>query len=628
MPVLLPLYFFALGLDEHATEADIKTAYATRLKRIDRAKDPEGFQSLRQNYEAALAHVREGRGFVHLDEADLTGRPTWATQEAPEPSLDAPAGESQDPSRNGAHDEPRGEPQSPSQRDSEPASHGDSRADVAAEPSGRPAAGPSEEPPQQPTPAPASVPAPAPRRAPPIEPPVDPATAAAQAFDALAQALARLNLQDLHTAIRRLSETLAQPSLASLAAGEAFQQRVVRALLDRELGRYSALLFFAAVETFRWDQKPVVAWDLTDIQSSRLRRWIDAAVALGPGERSSWLWLSEEPRSALLNYLGAGPNFDWTSPLEEICCERGERDHWRALWRFQAESIPALGDPPAPSPVGWRAWLRWLASRDAWLIGLPLIVFALVIVPLGRWGQHRQLNQQEISCHTKLGEAQSAGWQGLSPWDIEALQTCSRDHPPPRCDDRESLRRLVTIAQVLKQSSHGAELEETYFLSGSSGLQLDPGDGTLVNAGADRCGDTFGSLIESGGWLRLGHVPTAQAITRQAAHCVMAAHALPPEKARLQRNAWVRDTWALKLLSRTDAWREAQHPGGLDGAPPPEVKVSSLVSTDPLLLQPGPLPNEKAWPACSNAIPRAVPQAAASAAPSPTGDRRPMLQVR
>ena len=58
MPVYLPSYFVALGLDETATEADVKAAYATRLKQLDRSRDPLGFQDLRGHYEAAIAHLR------------------------------------------------------------------------------------------------------------------------------------------------------------------------------------------------------------------------------------------------------------------------------------------------------------------------------------------------------------------------------------------------------------------------------------------------------------------------------------------------------------------------------------------------------------------------------------------
>lgn len=53
MPSLL-----TLGLGADADEREVRRAYARRVKAIDPATDPGGFQTLREHYEAALAWVR------------------------------------------------------------------------------------------------------------------------------------------------------------------------------------------------------------------------------------------------------------------------------------------------------------------------------------------------------------------------------------------------------------------------------------------------------------------------------------------------------------------------------------------------------------------------------------------
>lgn len=50
-----------LGLDASADERAIRRAYAQRLKAVDPAQDPRGFQSLRESYEAALAWAKRAR---------------------------------------------------------------------------------------------------------------------------------------------------------------------------------------------------------------------------------------------------------------------------------------------------------------------------------------------------------------------------------------------------------------------------------------------------------------------------------------------------------------------------------------------------------------------------------------
>ena len=95
--------FEALGLPEHADLVAVRRAYATTLRRIDPAADPEAFARLRQAYEAARRICESAETVEAKATADVHAAPAEAAQEPPaeashpdtkaEPDAAAPPGE-------------------------------------------------------------------------------------------------------------------------------------------------------------------------------------------------------------------------------------------------------------------------------------------------------------------------------------------------------------------------------------------------------------------------------------------------------------------------------------------------------------------------------------------------------
>ncbi|PIM53513.1 hypothetical protein CS062_09295 [Roseateles chitinivorans] len=523
MPVYLPSYFVALGLDETATEADVKAAYASRLKQLDRARDPLGFQDLRGHYEAAIAHLREGRGFLEIE--FLGDEPETAPASAPAPA---------------------------------------------------------------PAPAPASASSPSPQ--PDLE--IDPARVAEAAYEAFLAAFWRLDARALAAAVGVLRDALASPALASLAAREAFERRVVGALLSRSLRRRSGLLLFAAIEAFRWSERVPLAPPGSD--ESGLHRWMDAALLLDERDRTVWLWLAEEPRPMLIGAAPLHRNFDWNSAVREICCQPGELGAWHALAAGEpvapspadAAPAPRLGDSPLPSRTTLREWLQWLMSPAFLLLVAPLLIAGLVMGLLWLRGEGRE-PENRLTCAARFAAAAQGHWKGLSIGQVEQLNRCAHEAPPPTCEDRGRLKRLNRLAAVLIGSQDGGPADVGYFF-GKDEVVLDPEDGQWVATRGEPCGRAAWELYRTGGWLRLGHGPTAEAIVRRGAVCTEMAgsgrggNASPTHGVASE---WAADDWVFKLLSRTDAWQVATHPNGLEGIAPAPIKLDSLVSTDPKLTE-------------------------------------------
>lgn len=77
-----------LGLSTDADERAIKRAYARLLKQIDQAADPQGFQALREAYEASLQWHHRQQNDAGLDEADAPAE--LVTQAVPDDEPSTP----------------------------------------------------------------------------------------------------------------------------------------------------------------------------------------------------------------------------------------------------------------------------------------------------------------------------------------------------------------------------------------------------------------------------------------------------------------------------------------------------------------------------------------------------------
>ncbi|MCW5648420.1 MAG: hypothetical protein KIS62_01605 [Ramlibacter sp.] len=97
MSAFLPDSFARLGLTADADERAVKRAYASILKQIDLHAQPEQFAQLRQDYETALAFLRNGGGIFHPPEVvqaapapetvpETKATPPVPPQNAPEPA--------------------------------------------------------------------------------------------------------------------------------------------------------------------------------------------------------------------------------------------------------------------------------------------------------------------------------------------------------------------------------------------------------------------------------------------------------------------------------------------------------------------------------------------------------------
>lgn len=197
---MVPYFLQRLGLDTTADERAIRRAYARELKKIDQENDPEGFQSLRSAYDAALLWDKQTSRPVatsstradHQDAAGVSGPETvrsFAPRNVAVPKL--------------RRDLPQDMPAAPAQRD-------------------------------------------------------DPSVIAERAYagfmetftQAMADPLAVPNYEPWQAAIEELLESEA---LVSIAARDIFERKVAH-LLTQGWKRGHEALFVAASNVFRWNE--------------------------------------------------------------------------------------------------------------------------------------------------------------------------------------------------------------------------------------------------------------------------------------------------------------------------------------------------------------------------------------
>lgn len=433
---------------------------------------------------------------------------------------------------------------------------------------------------------------------------VDPAKLAEAAYEAFLAAFWRIDARALAAAVGLLRESLESPGLESLAAREAFERRIAEAVAERALRRRTGLLFFAALQALRWSERPPLV--PAGEAEGRLHRWIDAALLLDEQTRIVWLWLAEEPRHALFDAIPLTRGFDWNNAMREACCAPGELGRWHEISQVTPLGrAPSLGEWPPPARTSLRDWLAWLKSPAFLMLGAPLLTAAVVMSLL--WLRGEDPNRPKPpSCADHIAAATAAHWKALSIETVELLNRCANEAPPPACEDREHLKRLNRLAAVVMQSYDGAPAGKGYLFDRNR-IVLDPEDGRLLGTTGDPCDSAFRQVYQTGGWLRLGHGPTAEAIVRQGAACTLANGAMrdgPVESSMSMSTIlgeWSEDTWSYKLLSRTDAWQAQAHPNGLAGVAPAPIKLASLITTDAALIAPRQENWERTAPACQPA---------------------------
>jgi hypothetical protein len=306
----------ALGLEPDADERDVRRAYARRVKAIDPATDPRGFQTLREHYEAALSGVRAR---AQAGRADVPGiEPPGTTGEDGEPGSPTPPLEAPTPPASCPMDADLADPLSPPV----PAATAPVQANRWAEADGQVFA--------------------------------DFVDAAAQAFSDEAAARAALE------------RALEDPRLVNLEARAGFEWRVAQRLAQGWRPGHQ-FLFRAACDAFNWERERSRLFSFGLVGAM-----LDAAIT-----EKLVFYHQPEYQFALQRGLVVRLREDPLPPNDVLATERERLQmlvqrfpHWLRIVTSSAnvdrwlEALQALAPPPIPSP-GPRAFAQPASAPPA-----------------------------------------------------------------------------------------------------------------------------------------------------------------------------------------------------------------------------------------------------------------------
>jgi hypothetical protein len=370
-PDVIP-FLQALGLQHDADERAVRRAYAQRLKRIDPAADPQGFQALRSDYENALRWVafQAQRRAAAADEAGEAGEAGRGAPVAVAPAADASAADAAAPVvASAGAPAAAGAVNAPA---NEVANDGAHAASAGA----------------------ADLPAPGAER----DPGTEALAAGEQVFAAFAQR-AEAPFTDEAAARQALAQALADERLVNLEARTFFEWRVARLLMDGWRPGHEFLLG-PACEAFNWED---------DRRRLTLFGPLGAALDAAINEKLIFHRLSPgqfEAQRALIRRLrndsapSAGTLVD-EMPLLQALVER--YPHWLRVitsrdnvirWHQEFEALPPerrakarkpQAGVPAPRPAAPAK-----SSTPWWLIGIGLFLAVKLLSGLGSLGDSPQ----------------------------------------------------------------------------------------------------------------------------------------------------------------------------------------------------------------------------------------------
>lgn len=383
----VPHFLKQLDLGLNANERDIRRTYAKRLKLIDQQADLEGFQQLRENYEAALNWARY-QAQVQAAEAAEAGAGGTEASPSPKPLPEPPRQASPDL----------------------PTHDGDALENI--EPIGEGVA---------------------------TETRPSPEALAQAVFQDFMAALPLASLKEKIRALHALDHSLADPRLLSIDASAFFEWLVARTLTDGWHPGHE-VLFVAAAERFDWfnDQHRL-------FQFGRVGHFINTALnerltydsqsgRTREAQRQLILQLRQANRPGTGTVVRSLPHLEqllrtfpnWLSiiaPVDNIQRWR-EWDHaiphWRRRLTYQSTASTTT---PAPAPQKTSSWNRaWVA------IAIFMAIIQLAKINHQSPSPLPSASHSSYSSTPRESASSNTDWEKPEPLPLEALNPLAK-HP-------------------------------------------------------------------------------------------------------------------------------------------------------------------------------------------------------